>query len=842
MAILPQIDNSISNGLEPSQFQLPSKTYRLNDSVLTTRVEEGEPTIITNDPPIEITDKLGKQEASIDIPDGKSKQATRDGKNIINIYDKLQVAGGYTVDSDDWITLNADRTSESTTGYLNYFINSNLDLKPNTNYYFVLEIKNVLSQLETSSFSVVSTTDTSWKGQFASNWGLTFNELNNGDIKIQRINTRSDFSDCVTFSRMFIGVRAGDKVSITFRLSVVEEQPTAETFEYEPYGISPSPTYPSDIKNVGSDVNLFELNNTKYPIDTDSTISHTFENETVTLNGSLTSKKDTYLIGKNSTTNYICTLKPNTTYTILIEIVSGSFTGAHQWILRADGTRNYQVGTLFQPDYYDNKSIKTFTTGDTEVNIMSVLLYNNDANVSYTNLKFRIKLVEGSDMSTYTFYNQSSININVETKNKFTGWVKQCFINSSNGVRSYSATGMTSKLFEIKPNTNYRISGIAKENYNKNKFITYYRADKSYISRTGSSNVAAITFTTPENARYCALGIAGAFADTTDMDNFIADSANIQLEEGTTTTSYQKYGKQEITFPLVNGQRLHEGDYLAEDGIHQVRKTLVLDGTENWGVANTAGGSSLKRNSLQLTDIKTTTETTDVGNIYSNYYKAESSYRTYQRNVGISYYNKDNSGIFIYDDTYNTTANDFKTWLASLYSAGNPLTVEYELKEEIVIPYTAAQQEAYNKLQNILLYKDYTEIDCIDEIKPTIKVTYFTNEDIHFVSEETDRIEGYVDGINAIKQAIYHILMTERYAYLIYDNNYGVELNQYIGKDLDYIEATIEQTLKEALTHDLRITDVKVNSINQIEHDKVLINFTAYTIYGDLVLEVNINV
>lgn len=839
MAILPQIDNSITNNSQTIQTQIPSKTYKINDNVFTTKVETGEPTRITSDPPIVITDKLGKQEATIDIVNGKSEQVTRDGKNLINIYDKVQVSTDYTTDVDDWISITIDRTSQSTTGYLNYFINPNLDLRPNTNYYFVLEIKNVSSQLGTSSFSVVSTTTTSWKGQFASNWGVTFNELNNGDVKIQRINTRSDFSDCVTFSRMYIGVVAGDKVSITFRLSVVEEQPTAETFEYEAYGVSPSPTYPSDIRNVGDNVNLFELDNTKYPIDTDSTISHTFENETVTLNGSLTSKKDTYLIGKNSTTNYICTLKPNTTYTILIEIVSGSFTGANQWILRAAGARNYQVGTLFQPDYYDNKSIKTFTTGDTEVNIMSVLLYNNDTSVSYTNLKFRIKLVEGSNISTYTFYNQSSININVETKNKFTGWVKQCFTNSSNGVRSYSATGMTSRLFEIKPNTNYRISGIAKENYNKNKFIAYYRADKSYISRTGSSNVAAITFTTPENARYCALGIAGAFADTTDMDNFIADSANIQLEKGTKTTSYQEYGKTEIQFPFVEGQRLHEGDYLAEDGIHQVRGTKILDGTETWELQ--WDNPTYKGFRTTINNILVSTNHDEEPKILSNYFKAYSQ-------TDLASLNKDGIGRrtrqsqIIIKTNEAASINELKSWLAGKYAGGNPVIVEYPLAQEIITPYTAAQQEAYNKLQNILLYKDYTEIDCIDEIKPTIRLTYFTNEDIHFVSIETDRIEGYVDKLDAIKQAIYHILNTERYAYLIYDDNYGVEFEQYIGADLEYIETTLEETLREALTQDLRILDVKVNSINKVATDKVLVNFTTYTSYGDLVLEVNINV
>lgn len=105
-----------------------------------------------------------------------------------------------------------------------------------------------------------------------------------------------------------------------------------------------------------------------------------------------------------------------------------------------------------------------------------------------------------------------------------------------------------------------------------------------------------------------------------------------------------------------------------------------------------------------------------------------------------------------------------------------------------------------------------------------------------------NRIAGYVDGIEAVKQAIYHILMTERYAYTIYDKNYGIELEQYIGSDLNFVEATIEETLRDALTHDLRITDVTVNSIEQLRNDVVGIGFTASTIYGNINMEVGINV
>ena len=88
------------------------------------------------------------------------------------------------------------------------------------------------------------------------------------------------------------------------------------------------------------------------------------------------------------------------------------------------------------------------------------------------------------------------------------------------------------------------------------------------------------------------------------------------------------------------------------------------------------------------------------------------------------------------------------------------------------------------------------------------------------------QIAGKVDDLEAIKQAIHHILSIERYAYLIYDDNYGVELEKYIGQDFSYLEATIEDTLKEALTQDDRIVDVVVTNIYQTTKEQSMVDKT----------------
>ena len=111
------------------------------------------------------------------------------------------------------------------------------------------------------------------------------------------------------------------------------------------------------------------------------------------------------------------------------------------------------------------------------------------------------------------------------------------------------------------------------------------------------------------------------------------------------------------------------------------------------------------------------------------------------------------------------------------------------------------------------------------EFVPYPSFTYNTN----FFSETT---AGDIDGLKALEQAIYHRFFTERYSYAIYDFNYGTELEQYIGKPFSFLEATIENTLKDSLSQDDRITDVKVTNAQKIDIDAALVDFDVYTNMG----------
>lgn len=96
-----------------------------------------------------------------------------------------------------------------------------------------------------------------------------------------------------------------------------------------------------------------------------------------------------------------------------------------------------------------------------------------------------------------------------------------------------------------------------------------------------------------------------------------------------------------------------------------------------------------------------------------------------------------------------------------------------------------------------------------------------------------NKVVGFCDGIEALKQTIYFILNIERYDYLIYSSNYGTELKGTMGADRDIGESEIKRKIAEALTQDDRIETIDKFEF-KYEKDSVLIKFTVFSMYGDL--------
>jgi len=102
-----------------------------------------------------------------------------------------------------------------------------------------------------------------------------------------------------------------------------------------------------------------------------------------------------------------------------------------------------------------------------------------------------------------------------------------------------------------------------------------------------------------------------------------------------------------------------------------------------------------------------------------------------------------------------------------------------------------------------------------------------------YIDIEKHRIYGYAARKEAMKQAIYLCLNTERYHYVIVSRNYGVELASLFGKPVTYVIPEIKRRFSEALTHDNRI--IRLEDWNfEVNKNVVTAQFTAVTVYGNL--------
>jgi len=96
-----------------------------------------------------------------------------------------------------------------------------------------------------------------------------------------------------------------------------------------------------------------------------------------------------------------------------------------------------------------------------------------------------------------------------------------------------------------------------------------------------------------------------------------------------------------------------------------------------------------------------------------------------------------------------------------------------------------------------------------------------------------NRIQGYTDDLDALKQAIYKVLNTERYEYPIYSFNYGIELENLLGKDPVYVQIELKRRIRECLLRDDRITEVD-NFKFEVNGDEIKCTFDVHSIFGNL--------
>lgn len=98
------------------------------------------------------------------------------------------------------------------------------------------------------------------------------------------------------------------------------------------------------------------------------------------------------------------------------------------------------------------------------------------------------------------------------------------------------------------------------------------------------------------------------------------------------------------------------------------------------------------------------------------------------------------------------------------------------------------------------------------------------------------KIEGFVDGVEALKQAICKVLSTERYEHPIYSFGYGVAWKDLIGEEEPYVRAEMKRMIQETLLLDDRILEVDDFDF-EFSGDTCHCTFRVQSIYGDITVE-----
>ena len=129
---------------------------------------------------------------------------------------------------------------------------------------------------------------------------------------------------------------------------------------------------------------------------------------------------------------------------------------------------------------------------------------------------------------------------------------------------------------------------------------------------------------------------------------------------------------------------------------------------------------------------------------------------------------------------------------------------------------------------------------------PTIE-----NKDVDFATEpshtykmniDKSNVRGYADEIEAMKQAIYKILLTERYQYIMYSGDYGIETEDLFGGPVEYVCPELERRITEALEQDDRIESVDDFEFEFPKKGVVSVKFVAKTVFGDVPAEKEVEI
>lgn len=451
----------------------------------------------------------------------------------------------------------------------------------------------------------------------------------------------------------------------------------------------PSAEFLSEIRNVGDNGNLYDKDNPNVldtPIDSNG------------LGGNV---KNTY-----KTVWIPC--KPNTTYTVSKKYDATKNRFALAYSSTEPGYSQQVEG--YVSSAYTN--VMTITTNSTAKYLIAYV-WIAGGSVTYQEMLDSIKIEKGTQATLDNGHGLGSMEIIICNKNILNQDLELFQGNYDNNGNAITNSDRRIDNYIFLAKGNYILWSTINNWIN----VLIYDKNKKLLSIKNSNTNKEIAFTLDEDG-YIRFGF-----------NPIIESLDVfQLERNTEKTTSEEHKQQIIVFPFKKGQRLMEGDYLAEDGIHHKRKQIVIDGTVKGMVSYPVVNSDTGNTTFSIPNMyalgvhkMVSTSLKDETPLLCSHLK-QATVTTWYRNFDdqIGYWG-DTSAAFVVGMKTSKVGTNTSSILE--YFKNNPMAIEYELAKEEVEAYTEAQKEAWKQIKNAKSYEGQTNIFSNNDVSPVFEVT-----------------------------------------------------------------------------------------------------------------------
>lgn len=532
------------------------------------------------------------------------------------------------------------------------------------------------------------------------------------------------------FANRYDDGETGQCILTDFSIMLSSETDTS----WEQYGASPSPDYPSKIENIEGRNILQNKQKTQTINGVTFTVN---KDKSVSIKGTVTADASFYFY---TSSNYLMLKKG--TYT-LSGVNGGSSTSYKMLIYKTDWTfigQDIGNGVTFTLEEDANVFIYIWVKNGITVNttVYPQLEGGTIATpyVPYNSLEFKVegknlaRVANGKEKIDVSMpiikVEDNTIKINGTCETKASGQSTIKFSGNNIILANYiHYMPLDKDDIILKPGEyKLKIFNVTGEVSAQNQVcfgVKYQKKGESQIKGFVFSNGLAsnkeYSFTLREESQ---IGIVLNCTVESSPITFTNVSFKCVLYRAAAETmpEFEPYKQQTEYFPLLEGQKLYEDSYLADDGIHHKRGQVVFDGSREYIRYTSLDSTNHNCFYTNQTDIYVDSTGTQTC-LMSNYFKGD-KFDNRALDIPNMWVNKFSSQIYFKVPNTITTVEELKAWLSN-----NPPTVEYELAEEEIVPYTETQQEAWEKLRHFKGLNGENNITAQGTMTSTLDLTLY---------------------------------------------------------------------------------------------------------------------